>query len=235
MSDSEVRSVHYRVEAALGLAYFALYFIYLFFYPENEAKHWLSLVILPFALFHVVQLRKNGTFRDTLASVGLRRETWRTGLWWAAILGLALSAVQLFASNRGEAIWALIKSGKAAYLLPIAFVLLLATAAFTEEFFFRGIIQSRLGNWFQNKVWAVLVTSVLFGMYHIPYAYLNPNWPTHGQLGAAIGSAMGQGFIGGLVLGTVYERSGRNLVAPVLVHTMINLLPAMTMIKFGGA
>ncbi len=235
MSDSEVRSAHYRVEAALSLAYFALYFIYLFFYPENEAKHWLSLVILPLALFHVVQLKKNGTFRDTLASIGLRRETWRTGLWWAAILGLALSVAQLFMSNRAEAIWSLIRSGKALFLLPIAFVLLLATAAFTEEFFFRGIIQGRLGAWFQNRLWAVVVTSVLFGMYHIPYAYLNPNWPTHGQLGPAIGSAMGQGVIGGLVLGAVYERSGRNLVAPVLVHTMINLLPAMTMIKFGGA
>jgi membrane protease YdiL (CAAX protease family) len=45
---------------------------------------------------------------------------------------------------------------------------------------------------------------------------------------------MGQGFVGGLILGAVYERTGRNLVASVLVHSLINALPAMTMIKFGG-
>jgi membrane protease YdiL (CAAX protease family) len=235
MPESDVRSVSYRVEAPLGLAYFGVYFVYLFANPENEAMHWLTLVFLPLALLHALQIRRGGTIRDTFASVGLRKSNWKTGLRWAAVLGLSLSILQLFVSNRGEAIWALIVSGKALVLLPIAFVLLFFTAAFTEEFFFRGIIQGRLGAWFQNKIWAVLLTSVLFGMYHIPYAYLNPNWPTHGQLGPAIGSAMGQGVIGGLVLGTVYERSGRNLVAPVLVHALINLLPAMTMIRFGGA
>jgi len=45
---------------------------------------------------------------------------------------------------------------------------------------------------------------------------------------------MGQGIIGGLVLGAVYERSKRNLFASVLVHALINLLPAATMIKFGS-
>lgn len=235
MSNSEVHSIEPRVEAILSLGYFALYLVYLFLYPENEAMHWLSLVLLPIGLFHVIGLRQDRPFRDTLASVGLSKKTWRQGLWWAAILGLSLSVAQLFMSNRGEAIWALIASGKALVLFPIAFLFLFVTAAFTEEFFFRGIVQGRLGSWFQSKLWAVLVTSVLFGMYHIPYAYLNPNWPTHGQLGAAIGVAMGEGIIGGLILGAVYERSGRNLVAAVLVHTLIDTLPAMTIIKFGGA
>ncbi|MFQ5529671.1 MAG: hypothetical protein ACE5FP_04915 [Gemmatimonadota bacterium] len=45
---------------------------------------------------------------------------------------------------------------------------------------------------------------------------------------------MGQGVVGGLVLGTVYERAGRNLIASVVVHSLINALPAMTLIKFGA-
>ena len=37
-----------------------------------------------------------------------------------------------------------------------------------------------------------------------------------------------------LELGFVYERSDKNLVASVLVHALIDTLPAMTLITFGG-
>jgi hypothetical protein len=68
----------------------------------------------------------------------------------------------------------------------------------------------------------------------VPYAYLNPNWPTYGNLGAAFGSAMAQGGSGGLVLGTLYALSRGNLVGCVLLHSSINAIWFMAMIKFGG-
>lgn len=222
-----------RIELVVLLAYLAVYLGYLFVHQEDELLHWISLVFVPLFLVHALRRQRGATIRDSLASVGLSSSSWKRGLWWAALLGIGLSAAQLIVSNRSADFLPLITSGRALYLFPIALGFLLVTAGFTEEFFFRGVLQTRLGNMWSSKVGAVLVTSVLFGLYHIPYAYFNPNWPSHGQWSAAIGSAMGQGIVGGLILGAVYERSERNLIASVVVHSLINALPAMTMIKFG--
>lgn len=234
MVTAPVQPVGARREAAFVLTYFCLYLGYLFFHQENETAHWVSLVVLPFGMLLVLRRPVGSGIRDTLSSIGLSWSTWRQGLWWAALLGLGLSAAQLMVSDRTADFIPLIKSGQAFYMFPLALLLLMMTAGFTEEFFFRGVIQSRLGMVWRSRAGAVLATSILFGMYHIPYAYFNPNWPSHGSWDAAIASAMGQGFVGGLILGAVYERTERNLVASVLVHSLINALPAMTMIKFGG-
>lgn len=223
-----------RRQAVVFAAYFFVYLGYLFIHQENEAAHWVSLVILPLMLIHVLGRGEGLRISDSLASAGLSVSTWKQGLWWAALVGIGLSAAQLVVSDRSADFMPLLRSGQAVYLFPLVLLLLLVTAGFTEEFFFRGVIQTRLGNLWRSKTKAVLATSVLFGIYHLPYAYLNPNWSSHGDWGAAIGSAMGQGIVGGLILGGVYERAGRNLLASVLVHSLINALPAMTMIKFGG-
>ncbi|MDH3297399.1 MAG: CPBP family intramembrane metalloprotease [Gemmatimonadota bacterium] len=223
-----------RNELVVVVAYFFTYLGYLFLHQENEILHWLSLVLVPLLIVHLLQRRRGGTIRGCLGSVGLRSDSWKRGLWWAALLGIGLSAAQLVVSNRSAEFLPLVRSGQALYLFPVALAFLLMTAGFTEEFFFRGVIQTRLGTVWHSRVGAVLVTSVLFGLYHIPYAYFNSNWPSHGDWGSAISSAMGQGIVGGLILGAVYERSDRNLIASVVVHSLINALPAMTMIKFGG-
>lgn len=221
-----------RREVAFLLGYFALYLCYLFAYQESESVHWLTLVALPLVLIGLLRPRTDSPIRYTLASVGLSTSTWKNGLSWAVPLGIVLSLAQLIVSNRSADFVALIRSGDALYLFPFALVFLLMTAGFTEEFFFRGVIQTRLGIAWRSKARAVLATSVLFGLYHVPYAYFNPNWGSYGQWDAAIISAMSQGIVGGLILGAVYERAGRNLLASIMVHALINALPAMTMIKF---
>ena len=233
MPESRKRQPGVRRELVVFLAYFTAYLGYLFLHQENELLHWLSLVLVPLFLVYALRRRQGGTIRDSLASVGLSSDSWKRGLWWAALLGIGLSAAQLVVSNRSAEFLPLIRSGQALYLFPIVLGFLLMTAGFTEEFFFRGVIQTRLGEVWHSRVGAVLVTSILFGMYHIPYAYFSSNWPSHGDWGSAIPSAMGQGILGGLILGAVYERSERNLIASVVVHSLINALPAMTMIKFG--
>ncbi len=85
-----------------------------------------------------------------------------------------------------------------------------------------------------SRIGAVVLASLAFGVYHLPYAYLNPNWPSAGDWGAAWSAAMGQGVVGGLILGTVYLKGGRNLLAPVLTHALIIAFPASTMIRFGS-
>ena len=76
--------------------------------------------------------------------------------------------------------------------------------------------------------------ALLFGVYHLPYAYFNPFWPSAGDWSAAWVAALGNGVPGGLVLGTLYVKSNRNLVPCIVLHSMIGAFPAMTLLKFGG-
>ncbi|MEW6213421.1 MAG: CPBP family intramembrane glutamic endopeptidase [Acidobacteriota bacterium] len=218
-------------EAVYGFIYFSGYLGYLFYRRETELAHWLSLVLIPFFLILWHQRSKNSV-SESLASIGLMRGNLKKGLWWACLLGLVLSALQLFLSRRAGAILQLIYSGKAAWLFPMVLILMLVTAGFTEEFFFRGVLQTRFEKLFRNRFLAVVAASILFGLYHLPYAYLNPRWPSFGNWSDALASAMGQGVPAGLILGAVYART-RNLFVPVIVHSLINTLPAMTMMKFG--
>lgn len=75
--------------------------------------------------------------------------------------------------------------------------------------------------------------SLLFGLCHLPYAYLNPRWPSHGNWPGAFALAFGQGIPMGLILGTMYARTKNNLFACIVVHALINSFPAMLQIKFG--
>ncbi len=225
----------YGSETAFVLAYFALYMGYLFLNPEGELAHWITLVLVPFTLLYIYQRRgqEARSVSETLASLGIKKGALGSGLRWAIPVGILLGTLQLVVSRQRIEFWDLVVSGRVLYLFPLAFLLLLFTAGFTEEFFFRGVVQTRLTQRLGSNVVAILITALLFGLYHVPYAYLNPNWPSHGDLSAALASALLQGGIGGIVLGLVYWRSRNNLVAPVVVHTLLNTLPAMTLIRFG--
>ena len=226
---------NYKIETVFAVSYFVVYLGYLFVNPENELLHWITLVVLPLVLL-ALYYKKTGNFslRAVLESCGLSRSNWKNGIVWSIILGLALSVLQLFVSKRSDDFLDILYSGKVYLLLPIAFFFLILTAGFTEEFFFRGILLTRLDNLLNSKILSIAISSILFGLYHFPYAYLNPNWPTHGDLGSALTAALGEGMLGGVILGIVYLRTKNNLVASVLVHALIDLFPAMTMIKFSG-
>jgi len=225
-----------RREVIFWIAYYVLYLDYLLVNPENELMHWVTLVGLPLLLLSSYYTRVGGlSFKSTLRTCGLRKGNLKGGLLWSTALGLVLSVLQLFVSRQSDELWKLIRSGNIFILFPLAFLLLVLTAGFTEEFFFRGILLTRLEVFFGSKFWSILTTAFLFGLYHFPYAYLNPNWPSHGNLLNAFLSALAQGVPAGLILGFVYVRSEHNLIASVLVHTLADLLPAMTMIKLSGA
>lgn len=225
----------HRLAAWLAPAYFTAYLGYLFLRPESEALHWISLVAIPVTLSVATAPPGSGSrVARGLASVGLRWGRLRRGLKWAIPLGLILGALQLLLSRSGEAIRGRLADGSIAWLLPLVFVLMLLTAGFTEELFFRGFLQTRLEALTGSRIWGLVLASVCFGTYHLPYAYLNPNWPSAGDWGAAWVAALGQGIPGGLILGAVYLAAGRNLLAPAVVHALINTLPALTMVHVGG-
>ena len=224
-----------KKEVVFAVIYFVIYLGYLFINPETELLHWITLVGLPLMLL-ALYYKKSGklSMKAVLESCGLRRSNWKNGIVWSIVLGLALSILQLFISERSDEFLDVIYSGKIFLLLPLAFLFLILTAGFTEEFFFRGILLPRLDNLLGSKIWSILICSILFGLYHLPYAYLSPNWPTHGDFGGALMAALGDGILGGVILGIVYVRTKNNLFASILVHSLIDLLPAMTMINFSG-
>lgn len=222
-------------ESLAALAYFALYLAFSFWSPGSEMRHYLTLVAGPLALVALLRARAPLSRRPApvLASFGLRRGNLRTGLVWALLIGILIGLFQLTQRSGGPELWELIRTGKALYMFPIAAVFGLLTAGFTEEFFFRGFLQTRLEKLTGSPWIAVLAVAVAFGLYHVPYAYLNPNWPTAGDFPAALQLGLVEGGLGGIILGAAYVLWKRNLLACIVLHGMIDAVPIMTMIKFG--
>jgi membrane protease YdiL (CAAX protease family) len=212
--------------AIVALSYFALYLACLFWRLESEWLHWISLVLVPVAIVAVLQRwQPPGDRYPVLAWFGIERARLLNGLPWAVPIGILLCALQFWASRDGQLMARLVFSSRALTLLPTALGLSLVTAGFTEEFFFRGFLQTSLHRALGRAWLAIIVTSVLFGLYHLPYAYLNPRWPSHGHWPAAVSAAFGQGIPAGLILGTVFHKSRENLLASVTIHALINLFP----------
>lgn len=223
-------------EGLAALAYFVAYVAYSFRGPESELMHYPTLVLGPLLVVWLLRRRTaSGPGPSSLlASFGLRRGNLIRGVGWAALAGIALGSFQLTMSRSGADAWELISSGRALWLFPIAAAFGILTAGFTEEFFFRGFLQTRMEDLLRSRLAAVLLVTVLFGLYHVPYAYLSPNWPSAGDLAVAFRLGMVDGTLGGLVLGGAYVLWRRNLVACIVLHGLIDAVPIMTMIKFSG-
>jgi membrane protease YdiL (CAAX protease family) len=101
------------------------------------------------------------------------------------------------------------------------------TAAFTEEFFFRGVFQRAVTGRLRSSLLGILVTSVAFSLYHVPYAYWKSSWPSHGDLGHAFQLGFVTGVMGGVVLGVLFVRSKGSILPGVLLHGFINWMPAI--------
>lgn len=216
----------------LAPAYFLVYLAYLFATLESDRVHWVTLVLIPAAVaaFYAGPGRR---LRSTLASFGLEWGKLTNGLGLTLGLGVAVTLFQIGYSRMAEDMVALLTSSRALIALPVAFVFLLLFTGTTEEFFFRGFLQTRLERVTGSRWGGLVLASLLFGLYHLPYAYLNPRWPSSGDWGEALVASFGQGVPGGLILGGLFLYTKRNLMAPLLLHVWVDLLPAATMIKFG--
>jgi membrane protease YdiL (CAAX protease family) len=221
-----------KVEAFAAIGYLAVYLVYLAWYQEGEITHWLTLVAIPFVYLYVKRRRAGADHPivQTLESIGLRKDNLTRGLTWAMAIGLLVSLLQSRAQY-GEQIIEIVRTGRVVYLAPLSFALMILTAATTEEVFFRGVLQSRLANLLPSSLTAVIAASVAFSLFHLPYAYFNPRWPSHGDLGAATALAFTTGMLGGLILGIVFVRSRGNLLASICTHGMVNMLPGMVLVE----
>jgi len=111
-----------------------------------------------------------------------------------------------------------VTSPNQAAFLPVAFAVNMLQNGFSEEFLFRGALQARL-RWLLSPSWAVVVSSLLFGLWHI----------------GAVTQAVGDNYLAGvaytivnqatmgLFLGVIFWRT-RNLLACSIIHAFLNSL-----------
>jgi len=217
--------------AAVVLLYYVLYIAYLSRHPEGELLHWITLVILPVLLLRFVAERgERPTWSDLMKRIGVADAPSTRGVVAALLVGILLSLLQL-AGRNGAIIRDLIHSGRALWLWPLSFVLMIGTAAGTEELFFRGVLQKRLTVALGSRWQAIGVTSVLFAVYHVPYAYHTSGWGVQHDLGGAVRAAMETGLPLGILLGTVFALARESTAASMLAHGMINALPGMVVVQ----
>jgi len=110
---------------------------------------------------------------------------------------------------------------------PLGFLWMTLEAGVTEEFLFRGVVQTRLTSWF-NSAWAgVIVTSVAFGLAHAPGLFMRggpgvDGWSTDPLQVIAHTITVLSPI--GLTFGLIYART-KSLLLVVLLHGLVDWLP----------
>jgi len=175
-------------------------------------KKTIIFVILPFIF---LKFRKN-----SLSSMGLTSKNWGKNLWVGFIVFLALAIPNaFFVGNTGSEIL----SGK--YSAPqvgiglfSSFIYFFLMAGFSEEFFFRAFIQTRISYLLKSSVSGILITSLIFGLGHIQGIM---QWhPGITIVEAFCRAFFLQTFIG-IMFGLIWERT-RNLIPCVFVHSGVD-------------
>jgi len=173
----------------------------------------LLIVVLPFVL---LKLRKY-----PLTSMGLTTANWKKNLAVGLITFAALAIPGAFYSGTAD----LIISGKitlaqATIALPIYFVHNLFLSGFSEEFFFRAFIQTRLSKVLKSQIGGLLIAALLFGFVHLDDIM-------HWYPGTTAVEAFCRAFFvqtsTGLVFGVLWQRT-RSLIPGVFTHTALNSL-----------
>ena len=90
---------------------------------------------------------------------------------------------------------------------------------FSEEFLFRGALQTRLRRLW-GPAWAVVVQALVFGAWHLGLGFDNTG---HAGLLPALASTIVNQAVIGLAFGVIFERT-RNLVAPTIAHILVDSL-----------
>jgi len=101
---------------------------------------------------------------------------------------------------------------------PFLLVFTALTAGVTEELVFRGYLQPRLELLFKNPYWAIVISSLIFGLAHIMYG--------------TVKNVIDPFFIG-LGLAIYYWRY-RNIKVAMVFHFLWDLLGLLFVMKIGA-
>jgi membrane protease YdiL (CAAX protease family) len=155
----------------------------------------------------------------------------RENLIWTLIIGFLyglLVWILIGASNLFEAIDQYLPSQWVQYIpsaLFTAIVMILFAVAIPEEFLFRAVVQPAMTERF-GRVNGILLSSVIFGLFHIPanfmmYLIISPLW-IDALIGSVLMAFLFQAQIG-LVFGVAYEWT-KSLLMPVMLHAIHDII-----------
>jgi uncharacterized protein len=182
-------------------------------------------VFLPLALFHQLW---GYSFRDLIVVSPESWHHWKPALWMSLVMivfqlafGRGLSQIR----HSGMPIWLLIIG------IPACYIWLLIEVGLVEEFFFRGLLQSRLSAWLHSEAGGIVLASLLFGLAHAPGLYYrtgktleavgpHPSWLVAVGYSVVIISAPG------FFMGVLWSRT-RNLLLLMTVHAAGDLVPQL--------
>lgn len=187
----------------------------------NEATNWLFLVLLP--LLILAKLKKGKfkeAFKEALGEIGLRRMDKKTGIN-TLLVCILYFAVLMFMFGLGDEKLVMADLPKMFLRLPVFFGLMFLTAGFTEEFFFRGIVQRCVANSLKHPYIAIVFTGVLFGLYHFPFAYYL--WDqTAGSVMDSLKAILTEQAVTGCAMGLIYHKGNKNLWSSIILHAFVN-------------
>ncbi len=136
------------------------------------------------------------------------RREWQTGIEHflyflpiGVVLGLAIGFARF--DPRPIAGWGFAATAAGTFLG------MLWVVALSEEFFFRGLLQRWLSEWFRSQAAGLLLASALFGLVHLPFRSF-PNWRF------AVLAA-----VAGLFYGRAYLKAG-GIRAAMVTHALVN-------------
>ena len=212
-----------KKELLLGLAWYIFYFILSYiscaFQVDiiNELSNWLFLVLFPLLIIAVVRKEK---VIQTLKETGLKHFDRKTALRILLICAI-YQGVIILVFSLGEFSFNFANILQIVVKLPVFFCLMILTAAFTEEFFFRGILQRTMMDSLKKPYLAILLTGILFGLYHFPFAYYL--WDdTAGNIMNSLKMVMTEHVLTGCAFGFIYYKSDKNLWSSIILHAFTN-------------
>jgi CAAX protease family protein len=181
-------------------------------HPVVSELIYLPLITLPFLL---LALFLNWRFdHHPLSELGL---TWKTRSKGVAIFAVSFGAISgAIAFWTGETV-----VGISALSLG-ALILLIYNNAFLEEFFYRGVIQTRIER-VMGQRWSVFFSGVIFASTHLVLDVLILGGENN--LGAVLYALLMQ-ILGGWLLGLIFVKT-RSLWPGVVCHYLINWLPSI--------
>lgn len=155
-----------------------------------------------------------------LSYLRVRRPTLRD-VGWAlaalvalfAVLGALTAVIRYFELSAAEHSVAQAAKDNPEMLLPLIPLQVLVVGP-TEEFIYRGVVQTRLREAFAAPT-VVVLAALIFALVHVPAYAIGSG------LDASLATTLGVLFVLGTVLGAVYERT-ENLVVPVVAHGLYN-------------
>ncbi len=169
------------------------------------------MVILPFVLF-----RKYGLSSFGISKINLKKHMIISGTL-ILVIG-SIFTVMYFSIHPFSNLSIFIQ-----YVIS-GFVFYLLAAGLPEEFVFRVFIQTRLTNLTKSFYVGIMVSSLIFGLFHVPILFLY----THDLVLSVVNSIVFQAVVG-IVLGYLWERT-KNIIEPILFHAAIDAFIVLLLI-----